>query len=159
MHTARLFRNCSFLVLVAAAVVAVQVRLFAAMGDSLGYACSLWEQGDGYACTSCSTGAGFPPEWGASGDCDFSGIEDDFERDNAALNYCGEITSAFDATCENEYPDYLAAYHENYWPTWDECYDALRDPECWFSWANASCDAGPQSTWSGDCQAIFWCEC
>lgn len=159
MAKLRVFRQCAFLAFFCATLLGTEHRVVASMGDDLEYACGLWESGEGYACTDCSMGGSFGTDWEASGNCDFSGIEDEFERLNTAANYCGEIMDGFDSTCETEYDDYMATWHENHWPESDPCFQALKTPSCWITWAQASCNAGPESTWAGDCNAFFWCEC
>ena len=159
MPSLTLVRKLSFVLFVCIACVAIEVRVFAAMGDALENVCDNWDNGVGFNCTNCSMGGGFPPEWTANGSCDFSEIEDQEEREQTAAAYCMEHMSGFDQTCETEFDNYLATYFDNYMPTSDPCYNSAKRPECWFTWANASCDAGTSSSWSGNCDAFFICEC
>ncbi len=152
-------RNYAFLFLVCLTTYAMQARIIAAMGDSLKTACNGWKDGDGYDCTHCSRGLGFPPEWEAEGSCDFSGIEDEEERLQTAAAYCMELMFAFDETCESEYGGFLVGYYTNNLSEQDPCYAAATTSSCWFGWATASCDAGEFSTWSGGCQGFNMCEC
>jgi hypothetical protein len=152
-------RNLAFVLFICSATIAVQVDLLASMGSALRSACDNWEDGENYDCTDCSTGGGFPPEWEAEGSCDFSEIENEEDLLNTAAAYCMEIMEGFDQTCESEYGQNLASYFEWSLPEWDPCYQVAKDSGCWFTWATASCDAGPTSTWSGSCDGWNWCEC
>ena len=156
MRTLRLVRNCAFVFFVGLTAFAFEERLLASMGQAIGEACT--PSGDGYDCTDCTLGEGFEPDWGASGSCDFSGVAPE-DLLQVTADYCQTLMSAFDETCETEYPDWLANWHNWGMPTTDPCYSAASDPECWFTWANAGCDAGANSTWGGECDSFMWCEC
>jgi hypothetical protein len=151
-------RNGTFVLFVALTSYAFEERLLAAMGDKLAQMCQNWQDGEGYDCTACSRGQGFPPEWEASGNCDFSGVAPE-DLDQTAMAYCQEIMGAFDQTCETEYPHFLAAYYDWSMPTSHPCYSAYTDHRCWFTWTTGSCIAGPTSSWGGNCDRYNWCEC
>ena len=153
------FRNLAFVTLVCIGTFAFETKVFAAMGDALENVCDNWDNGVGFNCTHCSTGGGFPPEWTAEGSCDFSEIESQEEREQTAAAYCMEHMGGFDQTCETEFDNHLATWFEFNMSTSDPCYQAAKTPGCWFTWANASCDAGAQSSWNGNCEAFLTCEC
>jgi hypothetical protein len=152
-------RNGVFVLLMLITAYAFEARLLAVMGGALNQACQNWDEGEGWECTSCSLNQGFPPEWEASGNCDFSGVEPEEDRLQLAAAYCQDITFAFDDTCENEYPAYLADYYNWSLPSSHPCFSAATNPSCWFTWANASCLAGANSTWGGDCDRWLVCDC
>jgi hypothetical protein len=152
-------RNCTFVLFCLVTAFAFEERLLAAMGDSLKSACQGWENGDGYDCTACARGIGYPdPDWEAEGYCDFSGAQND-DPEFLGAAYCEGIMLGLDSTCESEYPEYLASWSSWAMSTNDPCYRAATDPQCWITWANGSCDAGAYSTWSGSCDRFMWCEC
>lgn len=159
MRSLPMLRNITFILFACLTAVAFEAQLFASMGQALGEACDDWQNGNGYDCQDCNLGEGFEPDWGANGSCDFSELEPGPETDILIITYCQDLMSAFDETCETEYPEFLAQYYE--WTMWetDPCYSASTSPSCWFTWANAGCIAGSYSTWEGSCDAVRMCEC
>ncbi|HEY7450688.1 MAG TPA: hypothetical protein VH702_21200 [Vicinamibacterales bacterium] len=159
MQTLRTIRNLSFVAMLCAMLIAMQARVLASMGDAIETFCENWEDGENYDCDDCTTGEGFPPGWGASGSCDFSGIEDEQDRQLTAAAYCSDMWDACDSTCIGEYPDYLVEYYGWSMSSTHPCYDAYTTAECWWTWGNGSCDAGASSDWSCSCQRWNICEC
>ncbi len=159
MQTLRTVRNFAFVLMLVATFAAMQARLLGYMGQALAGFCSGWEDGDGYDCTECFLGTGFAPDWNASGSCDFSGIEDEQVRLETAADYCDDAVSSCYESCEDEYAQYMATWHAQNWNTSDPCYDALKEPDCWMTWGQPGCSAGPESNWSCDCNAFFFCFC
>jgi hypothetical protein len=125
-----------------------------AMGSHLGDFKRIWWESNGCAAT---LGQGWPPEWEASGNCDFSSEEDPLMT--AAL-YCEDNWYASAADCEDEYPAFLVSWNQNNMSESDPCYGAWTGGECWFGYVNwSTCDAGEQSSWSMGCGGWNWCMC
>jgi hypothetical protein len=160
MGSLKTVRNLGFVAMLCTIFAAVEARVLAVgMGDAIEEACAGWFDGEGYDCQDCSTGEGFPPDWGAHGSCDFSGIEDEEERLITAGNYCDGMWYACMESCETEYDDYVAAWFEFYMSPSDPCYEAAKDPSNWSTWGQGSCLAGNTSSWECSCDAFFFGEC
>lgn len=149
MRRTPIIRNLAFLVMVSATLAAMQSRVLT-MGTAIVSFCYAWNQS--HDCYPCQEG-GIPPDWSASGQCDFSAFEDP-EQLGAA--YCYDQWEACVSACEDEYPYYLAGFN---WDPWDPCYDILIRPSCWVTWAQGGCDAGMYSSWTCPCSRWNVCEC
>jgi hypothetical protein len=151
-------RNFAFVAMLCATLAAMQARVLA-MGEEIEDACDAWADGEGYACWHCATGLGWEPDWEAEGSCDFSGIEDEEQRLNTAGAYCDDLWYACIDSCEEGYDDYLAAYFEWAMSETDPCYPAAIEPSNWWTWGQASCEAGETSQWACSCEGAFMGEC
>jgi hypothetical protein len=142
------------------AFVAAQANLLAShFYHPLDSFCDAWEDQETYDCTECDTGGGFPPGFGADGSCDFSGIEDEEERLQTAAAYLQDSVFACDDSCDGDYAEYVADWYRDFGNPFDPCFDAQKDPECWFTWGQGGGQAGSQSTWSCGCERFFFCAC
>jgi hypothetical protein len=159
MLKSRAARNGAFVLIIATTVLAFQTGVLASMGSYIGEWCNGWGgEHDG----ECWIGDGFPPGWSAHGNIDLSEMEEP-ELEGAAL--CNGLWDACDDEClglggtASPYASYVADYMGFYMSQADPCYSAATDPECYDTWGDASCDAGPSTTWSCSCHAFMFCEC
>lgn len=152
MFTARALRRLSFCVVLAATVFAARTGVLA-MGTHISGWCASWS---GTYDGECWVGDGFPPGWYSHGYIDLS-EEEEPELTGAGL--CNGLYDSCDEECGNDYADYVAEYYSYYLSQSDPCYNVATSPECYLTWADGSCDAGPTTTWSCGCQAFNICDC
>lgn len=152
-------RSVAFVVMLCTAFLAIQAELLASFSQPLSEFCDSWEDQEFYDCTECDLGTGHSPGWGANGECDFSGIEDEQERLFTAAAYVTDAGWSCDATCDDDYAEYVADWYYDLGNPFDPCYEAQSDPECWITWGSAGGEAGTVSNWSCSCQRFFQCAC
>ncbi|MGE5834764.1 MAG: hypothetical protein ACM4AI_09815 [Acidobacteriota bacterium] len=154
-------RNLMFVTMLCATFAAMQARLLAQFDSPFtgwnGF-CREWEDGDGYDCTDCPNLQGNPPDFYASGSCDFSGIEDEELRLSTASAYVQGSGAACDDTCDDDYRDYLIDWYQWTYP-YHECYEAWGVPENWATWGDPGGSTGTNSTWSCACDYFFFGFC
>jgi hypothetical protein len=137
----------------------MQANLFADLEDDMEAFCSLWEDGAYWDCTDCETDLVPEPGFKALGSCDFSGIENEETRLLTAAGYVQDSNDACWDTCDQDYAEFLAEWHELNGNPSDPCYQAWQNPYNWVTWEHVSGDAGTYSEWSCECERFFWGEC
>jgi hypothetical protein len=154
----RKLRNLAFVILLCTAFAGIQADLLA-VGDPIESFCESWMDQELYDCEDCNTGEGFPPDWGASGSCDFSAIEDEEEMLQTAAAYVQDSWYACEQSCGEEYAEYVAGWYDDFANQTHPCYSAWKNPECWVTWGQVGGQAGPESDWNCGCERFFFCEC
>ncbi len=163
MKHARSLRNGSFIGLLVVILGVTQTPVYAAIGAALRDFCEDWEDhpsADGrFECTHCRRGGDIFPEWTANGSCDFSEIEEEWDMQQTSAAYIQESWAACDIDCGTPYQQHLAQWHQQNYPSTEYCYDKLILSGSWLTWSQVGGSAGPESTWSCDCDYEFWAEC